>query len=568
MHMVNTIHFLSALVTACDSLSSGVWGQTPFMDAILCGSKSEIMKFLRCAQSFQGKNVFGQTPIHLAVLRPSVLLRVLEVWPHFDILDDSGRSPLVYAAAYGCVESVILLLKAGADQINAQHLEFLDYARAWRHWDVVTKALVFFRTTRLFSDAFLKSQIDRLMVTYLHLSWQGRPDDFRIMIDLGANPHFLFEDGDTLLHRLRHDAQVNALFETGYEYIDRPNFEGRTALMSSISRCHCLLYNNILARGSNVNHQDNRGLSALHMACQKMNQEIFAQSESSYMLQDISTKIVLIAKLLHHGADPLSYDNCRCACSPNGCSPSTKLLLPGRSNGSTGYVWVLEWLLTLRESRGEATAQTALVDLIRAREFDRAGMTHVCCRRNASSCGPMEEEEIDEILDEEKVFVSELNDTMKQVVESLDNGAIEENWLKVMVGFHVLETEHENKIWSWATWKGVSSSQSNGTSPPPWHSSKAQNLCSTNPIRASIASVGNEPHYWIDETCDEFRREQGPRTVHRIYRSRLYSAWVEYFYRNQASHDYPARLNREWHKYRKYWATRQTETLDDAFRGH
>ncbi|GAQ03699.1 hypothetical protein ALT_1020 [Aspergillus lentulus] len=218
------------------------------------------------------------------------------------------------------------------------------------------------------------------------------------------------------------------------------------------------------------------------------------------------------------------------------------------------------------ESRGETTAQKALAELVRAIEFERAGITHVCCQRTAFSRGPMEEEEIDEILDEEKDFISELNDTMEQFVQSIDDGSIEENWLKTMVSFHAPETDNENNLWSWATWKGVSSSMSNNwSSPPPWHSSKMQDY-NNRPIRASTASAVNEPRYWIDKTCDEFRREQGPITMQRIRISRLYSAWVEYFYRNQALHDYPTRIGKEWHERRKYWATRQAEILDNVSR--
>ncbi|EAW17044.1 uncharacterized protein NFIA_004000 [Aspergillus fischeri NRRL 181] len=279
------------------------------------------------------------------------------------------------------------------------------------------------------------------MANYLHLDWQGRPEDFKIMIDLGANPHFLFEDGNTLLHRLWHDTQVNALFEAGYEYIDRPNS---------------------------------------------------------------------------------------------------------------------------KEFRGETTAQKALAELVRAIEFERAGMTHVCCQRKAFSRGPMEDEEIDEILDEEKDFISELNDTMEQSVRGIDDGSIEETWLKIMVSFHAPETDNGNNLWSWATWKGVGSSKSNDQiRPPPWHSSKMKEY-NIRPIRASAASAVDEPRYWIDETCDEFRREEGPRIMQKIRKSRLYSAWVEYFYRNQALHDYPTLIDKEWHERRKYWATRQAEMLDNA----
>lgn len=241
------------------------------MDAILVGSTVDITRILQTRKFFPDRNVLGQTPIHLAVLRPKVLVGILELWPCFDIQDNSGKRPLDYAASYGLVESIKVLLKAGLHHINAQHLEFLNVARAWHHWDVITETLEFLRTNGCFTETFLQGQIDHLVTAYLHFSWQSQPEDFKTLIDLGANPHLIFENGDTLLHRLWHEVQVDTLFDVGYHYVDRPNLEGRTALMASISRYGCMLYNCILTRACDVNHRDSRGLSALHMACHKMN---------------------------------------------------------------------------------------------------------------------------------------------------------------------------------------------------------------------------------------------------------------------------------------------------------
>jgi hypothetical protein len=172
----------------------------------------------------------------------------------------------------------------------------------------------------------------------------------------------------------------------------------------------------------------------------------------------------------------------------------------------------------------------------------------------------MEEEEIDEILDEEKNFVSELDDTMQQLVQSIHKDAIEEKWLEFVIGFHVPGTGHEER-WSWAIWKRGGSSASNGNVPPPWRLPKSQYLSNIHPKQASAASEGNQPHFWIDEMRDEFRSEQGPRKIQNIHRNRLYSAWVDYFHVNHASFQYPAEIHGDWYECRKYWALRQREIL-------
>lgn len=224
------------------------------MDAILVGSTVDITRILQTQNFLQDRNVLGKTPIHFAVLRPKVLVGILELWPCFDIQDNSGKTPLDYAASYGFVESIKALLTIGLHQINSQHLEFLNMARAWHHWNVIIETLAFLRTTGRFSENFMQGQVDHLMTTYFHFSWQSRPEDFKTLVDLGANPHLIFENGDTLLHRLWHEKQVDTLFDVGYHYVDHPNLEGQTTLMASISRYNCVLYDSILTQGCDVNY--------------------------------------------------------------------------------------------------------------------------------------------------------------------------------------------------------------------------------------------------------------------------------------------------------------------------
>jgi hypothetical protein len=216
----------------------------------------------------------------------------------------------------------------------------------------------------------------------------------------------------------------------------------------------------------------------------------------------------------------------------------------------------------LKESKGEATAQKALLELIRVSEFEKAGMTHLCCQRRADAPGPIAEDEVDEILDEERHFVSQLNNTMQHISQIYEGFEVEESWLKLLATFYKPQTELQQMKWTWATWKGGSSSRSNQLNPPPWHLTGTQGPHNLHLIRPNTAFGVSEPRFWIDESCDEFRSENGPTIVPRIHKSRLYSEWVEYFYRSQKMHDYPTRMDRKWHEHRKYWATRQSETLD------
>jgi hypothetical protein len=126
-------------------------------------------------------------------------------------------------------------------------------------------------------------------------------------------------------------------------------------------------------------------------------------------------------------------------------------------------------LTSILKSRGEASAQKALLGLIRVSEFEKAGMTHLCCQRRANSPGPVAEDEVDEILDEERYLVSQLNDTMQHISQINGDCEIEESWLKLLVNFYKPQNELQHMKWTWATWKGGSSSRSNQLDPPRWH---------------------------------------------------------------------------------------------------
>lgn len=90
---------LSNLPTSC----TGVSGQTYLMDTIVFGSVAEVSALLQNSQSLQRSNCLGQTAFHMAVLRPKILSMLLDLSPDFDAGDIDGNSPLVYAAAYGCL---------------------------------------------------------------------------------------------------------------------------------------------------------------------------------------------------------------------------------------------------------------------------------------------------------------------------------------------------------------------------------------------------------------------------------------------------------------------------------
>src|SRR5450432_2107193 len=126
------------------------------MAAILCGSAADIERCLRYPHALNERNTLGQSAVHLAVLSLTKLSQLLEAGIDVDLQDNRGRSPLVYTAAYGCTDSVILLLEARANPIledpGSVHMSFLNYARMWHHWELIAQAVSYLRLSPNYSD--------------------------------------------------------------------------------------------------------------------------------------------------------------------------------------------------------------------------------------------------------------------------------------------------------------------------------------------------------------------------------------------------------------------------------
>lgn len=77
-----------------NNFDSGVWGQTPLMDNILCGPIHEISKPLEHSLSLRGRKCFGQTAAHVAVLRADVLSMLVQTFSTSDVanIDEKTRT--------------------------------------------------------------------------------------------------------------------------------------------------------------------------------------------------------------------------------------------------------------------------------------------------------------------------------------------------------------------------------------------------------------------------------------------------------------------------------------------
>jgi hypothetical protein len=200
------------------------------------------------------------------------------------------------------------------------------------------------------------------------------------------------------------------------------------------------------------------------------------------------------------------------------------------------------------------------MNLLRVVQFNNLEMTHVCCQRRTSSPGQLEEEEIDEILSEERLFRLELEDKMRDFTVTDD--IYLETWLRLLNGFYACREEVKETQWTWGVWSREEDNESyQSEAPPPWRLSSKSQSSTDVPLADSVTL---HPHYYIEAGCDEFREEQGPNPVPMIPLSQLYSAWVDYSFEHRDEYSHPSYIDVHWYNRRKYWASRQADALENA----
>jgi ankyrin repeat protein len=429
------------------------------MDAILSGSREEIISCLQDPRAALGRNSLGQTAVHLAVIRSIELARLLDAGGELNAPDCRGIMPLEYAAVYGCADSVTILLEAGAQIISEDkngllHINFLKYATQLAHWDVVKKAIPFLRASPYYDNKFIDDELNYLVAKHLQVSNRAEPslNGTTLLLELGADLNMIMQDGNTLLHISGSADEVKFLLQAGIIHLDHPNNEGTSPLMSAVksSDQH---YRAILKIGCNVNRQDHRGHSALHLAVDHWVSIPYRHENKLQALDKISNKILMIKTLLNHNSDPLIRDNCRCLCSSKGCSPSSLVARP-ELQWSQGNYWLLEWLLILKEQMDTGITQQALLDIIRVKKFNKLGMTHTCCSQRTSPPFDISTNKEDaEVSDREKDLIQKLEDFMGCVSKSPLNTV--DNWIKLLSQFFYSDWEEPGYSWCFGAWRGV-----------------------------------------------------------------------------------------------------------------
>lgn len=460
-------------------LDSELYG--PLSLAVIARSLEDVRKLLQSHVGFDEKNIYGQTPLHLCGDWSSGSEALLAAGHAYNSCDSSGLRPLDYALAFGGTEAASLLLSAGC-MLSCQHP--MDYCatRGFSSWHFFNRDLESqHKVWPLHSNWFAlvkaiatkRKELANMAHRYLHQDLLFKLERFGTDIDdtraieteqaLAQHaiiPIKIQTSRISIYHSIYTIEAAQHLFATGFRDLNAYDHLGFTPLMTCVSRTvysisqyerRLPLLEWMLQHGANPLklHRDLH-TNALHEALRLVwydtmgssSMRFFGASTSlgSWPSFDITNQIVSgqgitcsflppLALRLLRDVSPSSHDQCRCACSPLGCTPTSILYrygIPGHS-AYRQLRLVSDWLKAIASLNGPV--EEVCKELYRLHEFDNLGLKHTCCRDSYPSVRSLDQDNVLGIQDEEEEMIAQLEETMENYDNHRDfnrNGNV--NW--------------------------------------------------------------------------------------------------------------------------------------------
>jgi hypothetical protein len=247
-----------------------------------------------------------------------------------DALDRGGTTPMMYAAAYGHLDSVLILIQHGArpylqDRLNNRI--FMDYATCFRRVDLVKGFVTWLRDQGQAADALMI--VDRSI--HYHLSNSAATLDMAVpiletLLGLGGDPDILFGTTTSAMHLVNRADLGKVLLKYDFTAVDVQDEAGKTALMYAVRFLDPSLTRALLDLQSSaripVDRRDQTHWSLMHHLFRAMRSAIVVRWEAPEVRFRLKTDAIKCMNLvLRRGADVLLTDTCECLCSPGGCSP-------------------------------------------------------------------------------------------------------------------------------------------------------------------------------------------------------------------------------------------------------
>ena len=453
--------------------------------AIWHRSEQELDKvLLESPQLINQTNSLANTPLHLAVAWPYGIRALLQHGACLNATDQSGCTSLFYAIELGITETVSILMKAdcslnvggGAyDNDLLKHAVRVFLNKSLSTWsvrqeagmDVLDTAISMLAERRrnlqnrlvALSPAVTVNpkvfQDDRILDEYAQYAECVEEDAMRGNDHMPRHASSLLPRCRTVYHVFHMTVEVaEKLWQNGFRDVDVPDEQGLTPLMCWrwYSRDSLVIQLEVsswlMQKGANLhrlqpgplNYNADSTISAmespsvistLHYVAYRIGQAATVLADDEYLgrekrplqvrLHQLSEEARLLAATVFLD---VSYDDCICACSSQGCLASIIMLKsctqwPYKAKPRRiGFSLATEYLIDLvgpRDSFPDWLAKR----IIRFRTFEELELRHTCCDWDwvASLFIPCDPEEHAEIRDEDHEKIELLESLLQEFEE-------------------------------------------------------------------------------------------------------------------------------------------------------
>ena len=374
---------------------------------------------------------FGLTPLHLSIYWPlgMKILLAAGVQPDGGVLANTREwvreplTPLHYAIYNRQDEAILVLLNADSSLSCGEYhaLERLIDCH-YEPWSLVVTATIeamMERSNRLRNLAIAHlspCELNRLYISHGDesikiLDAYAAPtanalENVGVKIPGALKPNSVVGTFYNCLERLSPEL-ADQLWSSGFRDIDVQDEYGLTPLEKACWEGQLDMVNWFMSHGGDPTtvvkgHSQN----AFHLLSWGLNECL-----SYTALHEFDTKLLDIASRMGELCGTSCYDSCRCACSPQGCTPTAILLRRASRPWYEKSDLFSSWCRSLDLSP-DAT-EICCLEFARLETFERLGITHVCCEfQYWPVSDPMPQDTIDEIQDEESEMIDQLESWM------------------------------------------------------------------------------------------------------------------------------------------------------------